>query len=93
MIFGILWTQYLSSQKPKREDLRLLGSPRIGYGIGADPIGGNWEGVCRYGKELSDGSQRNQPDNGRIRADSRVDEKREGRAIFSLRPSKADGST
>ncbi|WP_227985867.1 hypothetical protein, partial [Streptococcus ruminantium] len=39
--FGILWTQYLSSQKPKRETLRLLGSPRIRYGIGANPIGGN----------------------------------------------------
>lgn len=24
MIFGILWTQYLSSQKPKSETLRLL---------------------------------------------------------------------
>ncbi|ETJ94378.1 TPA: hypothetical protein ACG69G_002112 [Streptococcus agalactiae] len=41
MIFGILWTQYLSSQKPKREDLRLLGSPRIRYGIGANPLEGN----------------------------------------------------
>jgi len=41
MIFGILWTQYLSSQKPKRETLRLLGSPRIRYDIGAHPIEGN----------------------------------------------------
>ena len=40
MIFGILWTQYLSSQKPKREDLRLLGSTRTKYGIGANPIEG-----------------------------------------------------
>ena len=45
MIFGILWTQYLSSQKPKSEALRLLGSTRIPYGIGADPIEASREGV------------------------------------------------
>ncbi|WP_238716787.1 hypothetical protein, partial [Streptococcus suis] len=45
MILGILWTQYLSSQKPKSEALRLLGSTRIPYGIGADPIEASREGV------------------------------------------------
>lgn len=47
MIFGILWTQYLSSQKPKSETLRLLGSTRISYGIGADPIEASREGVSQ----------------------------------------------
>ncbi len=45
MILGILWTQYLSSQKPKSEAMRLLGSTRIPYGIGADPIEASREGV------------------------------------------------
>lgn len=45
MIFGILCPQYLSSQKPKSEALRLLGSTRIPYGIGADPIEASREGV------------------------------------------------
>lgn len=45
MIFGILWTQYLSSQKPKKNLLRLLGSTRIPYGIGDDPIEASREGV------------------------------------------------
>ncbi len=45
MIFGILWTQYLSSQKPKKNLLRLLGSARIPYGIGDDPIEASREGV------------------------------------------------
>ena len=45
MIFGILWTQYLSSQKPKQNLLRLLGSTRIPYDIGEAPIEASREGV------------------------------------------------
>lgn len=74
MIFGILWTQYLSSQKPKSEALRLLGSTRIPYGIGADPIEPTREGVLHEDRQLSHHPKGNQSDTRRTGADPGADE-------------------
>ena len=45
MIFGILWTQYLSSQRPNKKRVRALEILRMYYGGGLNPRNDKNEGT------------------------------------------------